>query len=99
MDSIVKITLWVPGPKALNEVLSAAKVEHDCGSPKQDAEGNFEITLYTTPEEAKKIKALPYRYEVDDNYGKVLKQRQKEVSKTDRFQGGKIKPEGLGVKR
>jgi len=29
----------------------------------------------------------------------VLEARQKEVSKTDRFQGGKIKPEGLGIKR
>jgi len=29
----------------------------------------------------------------------VLEQRQKEVSKTDRFEGGKIKPEGLGIKK
>jgi hypothetical protein len=97
MDSVVKITLWVPDQKALNEILSKAQVSLDCGAPKKDNSGNFVITLYATKEEAQKITALPFRHEVDENYGEVLKQRQQEVSKTDRFEGGKVKPEGLGV--
>jgi hypothetical protein len=99
MDDVVKITLWVPDQKALNQILATAKVELDCGSPKRDADGNFVITLYAAPAEAKKITALRYRHEVDEKYGEVLKQRQQEVSKTDRFKGGKVKPEGLGVKK
>jgi hypothetical protein len=96
---IVKIKLWVPDQQALNEILSTAKVNLDCGSPRRDATGNFVVTLYATKAEAKKITALKYQHEVDENYGKVLEERQKEVAKGDRFKGGKVKPEGLGVKR
>lgn len=99
MAQIVKITIWVPDQNALNKILSSAKVDHDCGSPKRDSDGNFIVTLYATPAEAKKITSLGYRNETDEHYGDVLKQRQTEVSKVDRFEGGKIKPEGLGVKR
>ena len=38
------------------------------------------------------------KIEVDDKYGAVLETRREEVSKIDRFQGGKIKPDGLGIK-
>jgi hypothetical protein len=99
MDKIVKITVWVPDQKALNEVLSAAKVELDCGTPKRDSDGNFIVALYATPDEAKKITALKYRHEADEHFGEALQQAQAQVSKTDRFEGGKVKPEGLGVKR
>jgi hypothetical protein len=96
---MVKITLWVPDQKSLSEILSAAKVSLDCGSPKRDGDGNFIITLYATKAEARKITALGYKHELDEKYGEILKQRQQEVSKADRFQGGKVKPDGLGVKR
>ncbi|SRR6266404_7284340 len=96
---IVKIKVWVPDQKALNEVLTTAKVSLDCGSPRQDESGDFVVTLYASKPEAKKIAQLKYRTEADEKYGEVLKQRQEEVSKTDRFQGGKVKPEGLGIKR
>ena len=99
MSDVVKIKLWVPDQKALNHILSTAKVDLDCGSPKKDSDGNFVITVYAAPAEAKKIQALQYKHEVDEKYGDVLAERQKEVSKTDRFQGGKIKPVGLGVKK
>jgi len=96
---IVKIKLWVPDQKALHEILSQGQFSLDCGSPKRDANGNFAIELYAPKAEANKLKGLKYRYEFDENYGDVLEQRQKEVSKTDRFQGGKVKPEGLGIKK
>jgi hypothetical protein len=96
---IVKITLWVPDLAALKQILSAARVEHDCGSPKRDSEGNFIINLYASPAEAEKITALNFRYEVDPNYGAILEERQKEVSRTDRFKSGTVAPVGLGIKR
>lgn len=99
METIVKITLWVPGQQALNDVLATADVTLDCGAPKRDIDGNYVVTLYASPGEAAKITALPYRHEADDSYGTLLAERQKEVSKKDRFKGGKVKPEGLGVKR
>jgi hypothetical protein len=92
--SLIKV--WVPDQKALNEVLSAGHFSLDCGAPKRDETGNFVITLYAPKAEANKLKNLKFRHEA---YGDVLEQRQKEVSKTDRFQGGKVKPDGLGTKR
>ncbi|HEY6370645.1 MAG TPA: hypothetical protein VIX37_08695 [Candidatus Sulfotelmatobacter sp.] len=98
-EDVVKITVWVPDEQALKTVLSSAKVNLDCGSPKRDESGNFRITLYASSAEAQKITALPYRSEVDSTYGEYLAARQQEVATGDRFQGGKVKPEGLGTKR
>jgi hypothetical protein len=99
MSQVTKITVWVPDLKALNEVLSAAKVHTDCGSPKRDSDGSFMVTLYGPSAEAQKVAALSYRTELDDSFGELLEQAHDQVSKTDRFKGGKVKPEGLGVKR
>jgi hypothetical protein len=98
MPKMAKVNVWVPNLEALNKVLSAARAHLECGGPKRDGD-QFVVTVYATPAEAKKIAALKYRCEVDESFGETLKQRQKEVSKTDRFQGGKIKAEGLGIKR
>lgn len=99
MIDISKIRIWVPDQKALNDVLSAARVEMECGAPKRDPDGHFVVTLYATKAEALKVAALGYRHEIDDHYGDVLEEVHKAISKTDRFQGGKVKPQGLGVKR
>lgn len=99
MDEIVKVTLWLPDQHALSRVLTKATVTLDCGAPRRESDGTYRVTLYASPPEAKKIMALNYRYEADVNYGKVLAERQKEVSKTDRFKGGKVKPTGIGEKR
>ena len=96
---IVQVKLWIPDQKALNQILSLGNFSLDCGSPKRDESGNFVITLYAPKAQANKLAKLKYRHEVDENYGDVLEQRQKEVSKTDRFQGGKVKPKGLGIKK
>jgi hypothetical protein len=99
MENIVKLTLRLPGQEALNEVLASARVTLDCGAPTRDTDGNYVLTLYASPSEAAKIRALPYPVEVDEDYGRVLAARQEEVSQTDRFEGGEVKPEGLGEKR
>ncbi|MDT5367026.1 MAG: hypothetical protein QOC62_1457 [Mycobacterium sp.] len=99
MENIVKLTVWIPGIEELNQILSTATVSLECGAPRRDIDGNFVFTLYAAPDEAQKITALPYRHEVDDTFGAVLAERQKEVSKGDRFKGGKVKPTGLGEKR
>jgi len=96
---VVQVKLWVPDQKTLKDVLSLGHFTLDCGSPKRDPTGNFIITLYGPKAETDKLKQLNLRQEVDEKYGDVLEARQKEVSQTDRFQGGKIKPEGLGIKK
>jgi hypothetical protein len=99
MEDIVKITLWLPDQQALNELLSKATVSLDCGAPRRESDGSYRVVVYASPTEEKKIKALGYRQEADADFGKVLLERRKEVSKVDRFEGGKVKPTGLGDKR
>ncbi|HEY3580664.1 MAG TPA: hypothetical protein VGK82_08970 [Pyrinomonadaceae bacterium] len=96
---VVRVKLWIPDQKTLKDVLSLGHFSLECGTPKRDESGNFIITLYGPKAETDKLASLKLRKEVDENFGAVLEARQKEVSKTDRFQGGKIKPEGLGIKR
>ena len=96
---VVRVKLWIPDQKTLKDVLSLGHFSLECGTPKRDESGNFIITLYGPKAETDKLAPLKLRKEVDENYGAVLEARQKEVSKTDRFQGGKIKPEGLGIKK
>lgn len=98
MDA-VQVKLWVPDQKTLKDILSLGHFTLDCGAPRRDASGNFIITLYGTKAETDKLKQLKLKMEVNEKYGDVLEAVRKQVSQTDRFQGGKIKPEGLGIKR
>ena len=99
MENIVKITLWLPDQQALNQLLATAKMSLDCGAPRRESDGSYRVVVYASPQEAAKVKALPYRQEADTEYGKTLAERRKEVSTIDRFKGGKVKPTGLGEKR
>ena len=95
---VVQVKVFVPDQQALKEVLSTGNFSLECASPQRDQSGDFVITLYGPKAETDKLKQLKYRLEVDETFGDVLEERQKEVSKTDRFEGGKVKPEGLGIK-
>ena len=98
-EQVVKITLWLPDQQALNEVMASAHLHLNCASPRRENDGTYRIELYTSPAESKKLIALGYRNEVDNSYGNILEARLKEVSKIDRFKGGKTKPSGLGERR
>lgn len=96
---IHKLTLWLPSQQALNEVLASADIELSCATPQRENDGTYRVEIYTSPAESKKIVGLGYRNEVDKAYGEVLAKRREEVSKTDRYKGGKVKPTGLGERR
>lgn len=98
-DKTYKVTLWLPDQKSLKKVLASAKTQVSCAAPQRENDGTYRIELYASPAESKKISGLGYRNEIDKTYTEVLKKRQKEVSKTDRFKGGKVKPTGLGDRR
>jgi hypothetical protein len=98
MSDIAKIKLWIPDRAALQKVLAAGKLSIECGAPKRDGD-QFVVTLYGPKAEAQQVVALGYKHDLDEHYGDYLAARQKEVSTTDRFRGGAVKPVGLGVKR
>jgi hypothetical protein len=95
---LAMIEVWVPDAQTLRTVLGVAQVSLECGAPRRDGD-QFVVVLYGSAAEAQKIAKLGYKHQIDEHYGDVLAQRQGEVSRTDRFRGGTIKPAGLGVKR
>jgi hypothetical protein len=99
MDDIAKISVWIPDLQALTTIAATAKVVANCGAPRRDGEGNYVVAFFGPLPEIQKIAALSFRHQVDETFGQQLKAAQAQVSKIDRFQGGKIKPEGLGIKR
>lgn len=96
---IAKITVWVDDQASLQTLLESGPISLECGAPRRDADGSFRVTLYGPKAEAQKLAARGFRVAVDEGYGAYLEQRQKEVSRKDRFKGGKVAPKGLGVKR
>jgi hypothetical protein len=92
------IKVWVPDSRSLQSILGAARVSLECGAPKRDGD-DYVVVLYGTAAEANKVAALGFKHEIDTTFGNVLAERVNEVSKTDRFRGGAVKFEGLGVKR
>ena len=57
-----------------------------------------ELTLFLTQAEIDGLRGAGYDLEVRDNLSEIGRQRQKEVGKGDRFEGGRIAPTGLGKK-
>jgi hypothetical protein len=98
-EKTYKVTLWIPDQKSLTEVLASAKTQVSCTTAQRENDGTYRVELYASPAESKKISELGYRHEIDTSYTEVLMARQKEVSKIDRFKGGKVKPTGLGERR
>jgi hypothetical protein len=100
MDPVVKITLHVPDQQALKEALALVPGVHlDCGTPRPHPEGGFVLNVFGSAADARKLSKAKVVLEIDEQYGEQLKARQAEVAQGDRFKGGTVKPEGLGIKR
>jgi hypothetical protein len=99
MSDIYKIDLKIRDQKTLHKILTTAKVDLNCGSPQTDREGNFIVTVFAEPGEAAKLEALNIPMKVDKEFGKRAEEVLRQKFTDDRFQGGKIVPKGLGVKK
>jgi hypothetical protein len=59
----------------------------------------FEATVFATLKQIDQLKDRKIQYSVYENLSEIGRMRQKEVGKGDRFDGGKISPKGLGIKK
>lgn len=59
----------------------------------------FRLSFFLNEEEIKNLRESGYSPEVGENVSEIGLKRQTEVAKGDRFEGGSVAPEGLGVKR
>lgn len=77
------------------------KFDLDVGCrPHVDAkpDGTGTLLAYATKERIREIESAGYSVEVGENVSELGRQRQAEVGKGDRFEGGRVVPRGLGDK-
>ena len=61
-------------------------------------DGTGTLTAFATRERIRELEAAGYRVEVGENVSELGRRRQEEVGKGDRFEGGRVVPQGLGEK-
>ncbi|MEY2395764.1 MAG: hypothetical protein QOF94_2109 [Acidobacteriaceae bacterium] len=61
-------------------------------------DGSAALLAYATKERVDEMKAAGYGVELGENVSAIGRERQAEVGKGDRFEGGRIAPRGLGEK-
>jgi hypothetical protein len=59
----------------------------------------FRLIFFLNLEEVEQLRADKFQPEVGENVSELGLKRQTEVAQGDRFDGGRIAPKGLGVKR
>jgi len=64
----------------------------------QNTDGTASLTAFATKERIRELEGAGYKVEVGENASEVGRQRQAEVGKGDRFEGGRVVPRGLGEK-
>lgn len=57
------------------------------------------LTFFLNEDEIKELRKSGYELEVGENVSELGLKRQTEVAKGDRFDGGQVAPQGLGVAR
>jgi hypothetical protein len=66
--------------------------------PEANPDGTGTLLVYATQERIRELQAAGYNVERGENVSAVGRERQAEVGKGDRFDGGRITPHGLGEK-
>lgn len=61
-------------------------------------DGSAALLAYATKERVDEMKAAGYGVELGENVSAIGRERQAEVGKGDRFEGGRVAPRGLGEK-
>jgi hypothetical protein len=63
-----------------------------------NADGTGTLTAFATQERIRELEAAGYTVEVGEYASELGRRRQEEVGKGDRFEGGRVVPQGLGEK-
>lgn len=71
--------------------------DHPLVEPNPDGTGT--LLAFASEDQVRRLEEAGYRVEVGENLSEVGRQRREEVGTGDRFEGGRVAPRGLGVKR
>lgn len=86
--------------ETLAKLMQTFELDVGCRHPHVEPNPDRTATLvvYATEERVREIQAAGYKVELGENVSAVGRERQAEVGKGDRFEGGRVAPSGLGEK-
>jgi hypothetical protein len=98
-DPILRVRLVGPAD-ALLAIIKSAGHDLGCGAPRVSRDGTAAVNAYITEKERQRLEKEHPRVQqtVLGDATAIGKERQAEVGKGDRFQGGKVRPRGVGKK-
>ena len=95
---IMRIALRAPDRETLAELVKVYQLDIGGGGPRRLPDGTISMEAYVPQEFLDRMKKGKVAFEIIEDATEVGRQRQKEVGKGDRFEGGKKVPRGLGNK-
>jgi hypothetical protein len=98
-DPILRVRLVAPAD-ALVALIKSSRHDLGCGAPRVSPDGTAAVDAYITEKDRERLaKEHPrVKQTVLGDATAIGKERQAEVGKGDRFQGGKVRPRGVGKK-
>ncbi|WP_090739073.1 hypothetical protein [Paenibacillus sp. Mc5Re-14] len=97
---IKKIMITTNTREEMKKLIRNSSIDMNCGGPSQQSNGTFVIEAYVPDSYVDNVRTLGFPFEVVENISRsMLEQRQQEVGIGDRYEGGNIAPQGLGIKR
>jgi len=86
------------GPDALEEFFKRFQVDVGCRHPHatRNDDGSITVLVYAPDQQIKEIERAGYSVKRGENVSAIGRERQAEVGKGDRFEGGRSHPDGLG---
>ena len=93
---IFRVLLRAPDRETLAKAIRQHGLDIDHSHPSK--ERPLEIEAFLTQKQIDDLKKSGWDLRVGKNLSEIGRERQKEVGKGDRFEGGKVAPKGLGKK-
>ena len=86
--------------ETLAKLMKSFDLDVGCRHPhvEPNPDGTTALVVYATEERIREIQAAGYNVELGENVSALGRERQTEVGKGDRFEGGRVAPRGLGEK-
>ena len=86
-------------PDAVRDIIAKFELDIGCRRPHFDVHDDHSVTLHAFASETKiaELASAGIAVERGENISALGRERQAEVGKGDRFEGGKLAPEGLGT--
>jgi hypothetical protein len=85
--------------ETINKLMRSSNLDLGCRPhPEEHPDGTGTLLAYATAARIRELKAEGYEVEQGENISALGRERQNEVGKGDRYEGGRVLPRGLGHK-